>query len=43
VFLATSDAYRDQAEHDEVDKFVAKPFSVADMREAIEETLGPIS
>lgn len=43
VFLATSDAYRDQAEGAEVDRFVAKPFSVADMREALEETLGPLS
>ena len=43
VFLATSDAYRDQAENEEVDRFVAKPFSVADMREALEATLGPLT
>lgn len=43
VFLATSDAYRDQAEAGEVDKFVAKPFSVADMREALESQLGGIT
>lgn len=43
VFLATSDAYRDQAAGGEVDHFVAKPFSVADMREAIETHLGALN
>lgn len=43
VFLATSDAYRDQATDGAVDHFVAKPFSVADMREAIEAHLGELS
>jgi two-component system chemotaxis response regulator CheY len=43
VFLATSDAYRDQASADTVDHFVAKPFSVADMRSAIETHLGALS
>ena len=43
VFLATSDAYRDQASSDTVDHFVAKPFSVADMRTAIETHLGALS
>ncbi|MFO7855204.1 MAG: response regulator [Paracoccaceae bacterium] len=42
VFLATSDAYRDQAGGD-VDHFVAKPFSVADMRTAIETHLGALN
>ncbi|SET43139.1 response regulator [Oceanicella actignis] len=43
VFLATSDAYRDQAVEGVVDHFVAKPFSVADMREAMEAHLGPLT
>lgn len=43
VFLATSDAYRDRADDDTVDYFVAKPFSVADMRKAIETHLGALS
>lgn len=43
VFLATSDAYRDQAAVEAVDHFVAKPFSVADMRQAIETHLGALS
>ncbi len=43
VFLATSDAYRDQAASETVDHFVAKPFSVADMRSAIETHLGQLS
>ena len=43
VFLATSDAYREQAEGGKVDHFVAKPFSVADMREAVEQHLGALS
>lgn len=43
VFLATSDAYRDQASGGAVDHFVAKPFSVADMREAFESHLGALT
>ncbi|MEM1266369.1 MAG: response regulator [Pseudomonadota bacterium] len=43
VFLATSDAYRDKADDATVDHFVAKPFSVADMREAIETHLGALT
>lgn len=43
VFLATSDAYRDKASDETVDHFVAKPFSVNDMREAIETHLGALS
>lgn len=43
VFLATSDAYRDEAEDETVDHFVAKPFSVADMRDAIETHLGQLT
>lgn len=43
VFLATSEAYKDQATADKVDHFVSKPFSVADMRVAIEEHLGALS
>ena len=43
VFLATSDAYRDRASDETVDHFVAKPFSVADMREAIETHLGALT
>ena len=43
VFLATSDAYRDQAAEETVDHFVAKPFSVADMRTAIETHLGALN
>lgn len=43
IFLATSDAYRDRATDDTVDHFVAKPFSVADMRSAIETHLGALS
>ena len=43
VLLATSDAYRDQADEAAIDHFVAKPFSVADMREAIETQLGTLS
>lgn len=41
VFLATSNAYRDQA-GDSVDHFVAKPFMVPDLREAIETHLGAL-
>lgn len=43
VFLATSDAYRDRAADDTVDHFVAKPFSVNDVREAIETHLGALT
>ena len=43
VFLATSDAYRDRVGEGEVDHFMAKPFSVADMRSAIESHLGGLS
>lgn len=43
VFLATSDAYRDQATADLVDQFVAKPFSAADMRTAIEASFGALN
>jgi len=43
VLLATSDAYRDQADEDAIDQFVAKPFSVADMRTAIEAQLGALT
>lgn len=42
VFLATSNAYRDQA-GEAVDRFVAKPFVVADLREALEAHLGALS
>ena len=42
VFLATSDAYRDEADDDTIDYFVAKPFSVADIRSAIERQLGEL-
>ena len=43
VFLATSDAYRDQAVPGLVDQFVTKPFSVSDMRKAFEANLGALS
>jgi two-component system, chemotaxis family, chemotaxis protein CheY len=42
VFLATSNAYRDQA-NDAVDHFVAKPFVPADLKEALEAHLGKFS
>ncbi len=42
VFLATSNAYRDQA-NDSVDHFVAKPFVVSDLKEALEAHLGQLS
>lgn len=42
VFLATSKAYQDQA-GEAVDHFVAKPFMVPDLREAIEAHLGALS
>jgi two-component system chemotaxis response regulator CheY len=43
IFLATSESYRDRASDATVDYFVAKPFSVADMRAAIEEHLGALT
>lgn len=43
IFLATSEAYKDQACENLVDYFVSKPFSVADMRTAIEAKLGELS
>lgn len=43
VFLATSDAYRDQAAGASIDHFVSKPFSVSDVREALETHLGALS
>ncbi len=43
VFLATSDAYRDRVTEGQIDHFVAKPFSVQDMREAIETHLGALT
>ena len=43
VFLATSESYRDRASDETVDHFVAKPFSVNDMRDAIEQHLGALS
>lgn len=42
VFLATSEAYRDQA-NEAVDRFVAKPFLVSDLREALETHLGKLT
>lgn len=42
VFLATSKAYQDQAGA-AVDHFVAKPFVVPELREALETHLGPLS
>ena len=42
VFLATSNAYRDQATA-AVDHFVAKPFVVPDLRDALESHLGKLS
>ena len=41
--LATSEMYRDQASDDLVDHFVAKPFSVADLKAALEEKLGALN
>jgi two-component system chemotaxis response regulator CheY len=40
--LATSEMYRDQAEEGLVDHFVAKPFSVADLKNALEASLGKL-
>ncbi|MBB5220233.1 two-component system chemotaxis response regulator CheY [Amaricoccus macauensis] len=42
VFLATSNAYRDQAGA-AIDRFVAKPFVVGELREALEAHLGALS
>jgi two-component system, chemotaxis family, chemotaxis protein CheY len=42
VFLATSNAYRDQA-NDSVDHFVAKPFVLAELRDGLETHLGKLS
>ena len=42
VFLATSNAYRDRA-GTAVDRFVAKPFVVAELRDALEAHLGALS
>lgn len=42
VFLATSNAYRDQA-GDSVDHFVAKPFVVSDLKQALEVHLGALT
>lgn len=41
--LATSEMYRDQADGQVVDHFVAKPFSVADLKSALEAKLGALS
>lgn len=38
--LATSEMFRDQVEPELVDQFVAKPFSVADLKDALSEVLG---
>ena len=40
--LATSEMFRDQAEEGLVDHFVAKPFSVADLKSALSATLGDL-
>lgn len=42
VFLATSNAYRDQA-NDAVDYFVAKPFVISELRDALEAHLGKLA
>jgi two-component system, chemotaxis family, chemotaxis protein CheY len=42
VFLATSNAYRDQA-NEAVDHFVAKPFVPSDLKDALEAHLGQLS
>ncbi|MFQ8433457.1 response regulator [Amaricoccus sp. W119] len=42
VFLSTSNAYRDQA-GDSIDHFVAKPFVVPDLRQALETHLGALT
>ena len=40
--LATSEMFRDQAEEGLVDHFVAKPFSVADLKTALKATVGEL-
>lgn len=40
--LATSEMFRDQAEEGLVDHFVAKPFSVADLKTALAATVGEV-
>ena len=42
IFLASSNVYRDQAGA-AVDRFVAKPFVVADLRDALEAHLGALT
>ncbi len=42
VFLATSAAYRDQA-NEAVDCFIAKPFVVGDLKDALETRLGKLT
>jgi two-component system chemotaxis response regulator CheY len=42
VFLATSAAYRDQA-GEAVDRFLAKPFLVPELKEALEAHLGKLT
>lgn len=42
VFLATSNAYRDQA-NDCIDHFVAKPFVLQELRDGLEQHLGKLS
>lgn len=42
VFLSTSNAYRDQA-GDSIDHFVAKPFVVPDLKQALETHLGALT
>lgn len=42
VFLSTSNAYRDQA-GDSIDHFVAKPFVVPDLKQALEAHLGALT
>ena len=42
VFLATSNAYRDQA-GEAVDHFVAKPFVVPELKQALEAHLGALT
>jgi two-component system, chemotaxis family, chemotaxis protein CheY len=42
VFLATSNAYRDQA-NEAVDQFVAKPFVVSELRDALESQFGKLN
>lgn len=41
-FLATSNAYRDQ-QNDSIDHFVAKPFVVPELKEALETHLGKLT